>query len=166
MTALLAASLLLVSAPQTAERDRLLNPEPMSPMTDHQAIREVAEIAGFALYAPSEIARGFALRNIEVVKLPADSRFAGAKVRNAVRMTFINKTTADQFEMIQAPAIQATPLRQMEWIVNRGFFEVVREKNDTFVTLRRGTNDLAMLSGLITAPSARIVLERSILIRP
>jgi hypothetical protein len=81
-------------------------------------------------------------------------------------MTFLNKTTADHFEMIQAPAIQATPQRQMEWILNRGFFEVVRGKNDTFVTLRRGTNDLAMLSGLITAPSARIVLERSILIRP
>ena len=166
MTALLAASLLLVSAPQTADRDRLLNPEPMSPMTDHQAIREVAEIAGFALYAPSEIARGFALRNIEVVKLPTDTRFAGAPARNAVRMTFVNKTTADHFELIQAPATRATPQRQMEWIVNRGFFEVVRGKSDTFVALRRGDRDLALMSGLLTAPSARIVLEKSVLIRP
>lgn len=166
MTTLLAASLLLVAAPQTADRDRLMNPEPMSPMTDHQAIREVAEIAGFALYAPSEIARGFSLRNIEVVKLPADSRFAGVRERNAVRMTFVNKTTADHFELIQAPATQATPQRQMEWVVNRGFFEVMRGKNDTFVSLRRGNSDIALLSGLITAPSARIVIEKSVLVRP
>lgn len=137
------------------------------PDAQHSAVKDVATMVGATLWAPDKTARGFTMRSIELVKVPASGAFAKLGERSAVRMRFINKSTSTAFDIYQLPTAESVDAtKHSKWLIDGGFFEGGISHLDTFVGMKRGTMDVAFVGGLVSEPSAKELLKRLVAVEP
>jgi hypothetical protein len=136
------------------------------PQAQHDAVAEVAAMTDSVLFAPDKTARGYSMRSIEISKLP-QGYFSGLGSRYAVRMRFINQATSSAFDLYQvSSSAKVDAVKHMSWLLKSSTFEGNVDKHDTFVSMKRGTTDLAFVGGLVSEPSAKELLKRLVKIQP
>lgn len=157
----------LIAATVALSNDGVLNGGAGGPSRAHNTVKSVAGMVGMALYAPDDTARGYSLTNIEYVKVGSDSSMPGLKDRYAVRMSCVNNKTKGAFDIFQSRGGgSVSPERHMQWLVGSGLFEFAKAPQDTFVAIKRGDVDIAFVGGLVSQPSAKELLSRTVLIKP
>ena len=133
----------------------------------YSTIREVATMMKTVIYAPDSSPKGYGLTAVEVATVKPDAKFPGLTERTAVRLKYWNKTTNHAFEIVQLPTNDKTDSRfHTKWLGMKGYFEMMVKEGDTFVPRKVGGFDIALHSTLISDPSAMIMLERLVPIRP
>lgn len=160
VTTALAALLIL------ADGEGVSNIKETDPQAQHSHVAEVATKLGMELFAPEKTARGFSMVSIQVAELVGNDPFGLGK-RPAVRMRFVNKSTAtsfDLYEVASAPGVDAA--KHLDWLLKSGTFEGGVTTHDTVSTMKRGQVDLAFVGGLVSEPSAQQLLKRLVKISP
>lgn len=138
-----------------------------SPVDDYAAIRQAAKLAKMPLFAPDGSLRGYTLKSIDIADVKQDKPVAGLTARKAVRLTYWNKATHNQFDIVESPSGPDVDARaHTKWLFNSGKFNTFRTPDDTFVSAKRDGYDMALLGTLISEPSASLVLERMVEIKP
>lgn len=143
------------------------NGKETTPVAAYQQVQEVAKMLGTTLYVPDKSLKGYGLRIIDVATVPANTSFPGLKERSAVRLCFLNRATMSSLEIIQIPSDDKTnSTNHTKWVFNGKFFDTGLVQGHSFVAGKRGTMDVALQGGLISEPSAKIVLEKLVAISP
>lgn len=147
---------------QTVNNGRERNPK-----DSHQVIRDIAKLTNMSLYAPESSLKGYLLNSIEIADIPVDKKFPGLNKRVAVRMVFLNKSTTSVIELIQTPSAKSIIAKDhTKWLFSGKFFATGLMADNTFVAQKLGSNDVGMQGGLISEPSAKIVMGKMVEIKP
>lgn len=105
----------------------------------------------FSVFRPNGLILGYELTSARVYKLSNGSK-------TVVKMTYYNKASRNQFDLIQTKSQGSAP-SHIRGLVKDGSLELELLPESTFVTLRRGSTDVGFVGTLISGPSAERVLK-------
>lgn len=143
------------------------NDKEKSPKDSHIVIKDVAKMANLSLYAPDASLKGYTLKSIELGEIPTDAKFGNANSKIAVRMVFLNKSTSSVIELIQRKTTASfKPVDHLKWLFSSKIFDTGLSPESTFVAQKIGANDIGLQGGLISEPSAKIVLSKLVKVNP
>jgi hypothetical protein len=106
----------------------------------------------FSVFRPTGLILGYELTSARVYKLAQ-----GGKA--VVRMTYFNKASRNQFDLIQTKSQGSAAGSHIRGLVKEGHLELELLPESTFVSLRRGTTDVGFVGTLVSGPSAERVLK-------
>ena len=125
--------------------------------TPQQALTAAHQQAGFQLYVPDSAAIGYKLTEVEVATI------SGRKV---VHIKFVNAKAMNSFDLLEASSQDSSaPDSDLRAILSANVFPVSAAEGDILVSIKKGKTDVMMVGSLMSAPSAKKMLERSTIVK-
>lgn len=113
-------------------------------MDGQEAVRKV----NFTVFKPNSAPIGYQLVRADVV--------ANGK---AIRLTYLNRDSKNSFDLLETAASGSSAASNIKNLINTGSTGVEVTSDSTFVTMRKGSTDVAFVGTLISQPSAKKVVD-------
>lgn len=118
---------------------------------------KVPNQTGFTVYRPNSVPVGYKLVRANLYTWDSKS---------LLKLTYTNRSAMTQMDLVQSPSSSASHGQNIKNLLAAGKVDLDIAPEMTFVTNRKSGTDLGLAGTLITAPSARKVLENVVLWKP
>ncbi len=123
---------------------------PSSVTVKNLTLAKVPGEAGFTVYRPSSIPVGYKLVKASLYTWESKS---------VLKLSYVNRTSFTQMDLMQSPSSGSSHAAHMKAILGSGNVEMELSPETTFVSGRKSQTDIGLAGTLISAPSAKKVLD-------
>lgn len=126
----------------------LINPAGVT--VKNLTLSKVPNEAGFTVYRPSSIPVGYKLVKASLYTWESKS---------VLKLSYVNRASFTQMDLMQSPSSGSSHASHMKGILHSGKVEMDLSPETTFVTGRKSSTDICLAGTLISAPSAKKVID-------